>query len=240
MHDNVMVNNSRYSADFDLIMHDYCLKKFKSRIKDRRCLEMGCYHGRMTKKLSALAASLVAVDSDLSCLEYSKEYCGEQFNINFTQSAFESYEKYNEVDVIYFSHALEHVENDAELMRHIFDNMQVGADLITIVPNALSLSRQIAVNMGLLSSVYDVTDYERTIGHHRTYDLQSLENLFSNIGFSIKDRGGLMPKIFANYQYDAAISAAIIDARYLDGLFSLSDKYPEICSSIYTVCTKEM
>lgn len=239
VHDNIMVSNSRYSANFDLIMHDYCLKKFKRRIKKKKCLEMGCYHGIMTKKLSEIASSVAAVDSDPSCIKYSKAYCKGQKNVNFYLSSFEEYERYDEVDVIYFSHALEHVEDDARLIRRILDKMHVGAELITVVPNALSLSRQIAVSMGLLNSVYDVTDYEKSIGHYRTYDAINLENLFSSAGFSIKESGGVMPKIFANYQYDAAISNKIIDESYLDGLFSLSEKYVEICSSIYVICTKE-
>ena len=238
VHDNLLVNNSRYSADFDLIMHEYCLKKFISRIKGKNCLEMGCYHGKMTNKLSEIARNVVAVDNDLSCLEKSAEYCHGKTNIEFFQSDFEGFNRYSEADVIYFSHALEHVENDGGLVNKIYSKMSVGAEIITVVPNALSLSRQIAVKMRLLNSIYDVTDYEKSIGHYRTYDLKGLKSLFQEAGFAITDIGGLMPKIFANYQYDAAISYGIIDERYLDGLFALSDRYSEICSSIYVVCSK--
>ena len=237
-HENKLISGSRYAADFDYLMHDFCLERFVDDLKDKKCLELGCYHGEMTKKLAKICQSVTAVDVDEACISFSKETCRENLNVKFINSDFANFTDYNHYEVIYFSHALEHVANDVELITHINKSMSKGQILITIVPNGRSLSRQIAVNMGLMESPLQVTDFEQKIGHHRTYDAQSLSSLFIHSGMEIISKGGIMPKIFSNNQYDRCMDSSIIDLNFLNALNKLSEKYPELCASIYLVTKK--
>jgi 2-polyprenyl-3-methyl-5-hydroxy-6-metoxy-1,4-benzoquinol methylase len=239
-HENKLISGSRYAADFDYFMHDLGLERFMEDLKDKNCLELGCYHGEMTKKLARICHSVTAVDVDETCISFSEDTCRENLNVKFINSDFINFKDYSQYEVIYFSHALEHVVNDAELITHINKSMSRNQVLITIVPNGRSLSRQIAVNMGLMESPLQVTDFERKIGHHRTYDMQSLSSLFINSGMEIISKGGIMPKIFSNNQYDKCIDARIIDLNFLKALNNLSKIYPELCASIFLITKKGM
>ncbi|MDA7700426.1 class I SAM-dependent methyltransferase [Methylophilaceae bacterium] len=238
-HENLLNMGSRYAANFDYLMHDYCLKKFNDLLRDKDVLELGCYHGEMTKKLSALCKSVTALDYDNECIDRTLENCSSLNNISCIKQDFMSFRNYKDFDIIYFSHSLEHVPDDFALLKIISNNMAAGQKIITLVPNGMSLSRQIAVNMGILQNELEVTDFEKSIGHFRTYEQSSLSSLFLSAGFKLKEQGGIMPKIFSNNQFDRCLLEKIISIDFLDALNNLSDKYQEICSSIYVVAEKE-
>lgn len=234
-HGNTLDSGSRYASDFDYIMHDYCLKKFEPILKNKKCLEMGCYHGEMTFKLSEICSHITAADYDQVCIDKTLARCASKKNVAAIKSDFNTLESYGNFDVLYLSHALEHVENDIELLKHISNQIDTSTKLITIVPNGRSLSRRIAVKMKLLPEELVVTDFEKSIGHYRTYDLDSLTKLHQEAGFRILESGGIMPKIFSNNQFDKCINKGILDRRYLDALNELSPFFKDICSSIYVL-----
>ena len=238
IHSNSLMSGSRFAANFDYKMHNYHLIKFQSKMKGLNCLELGCYHGEMTKKLSTICSTVTAIDFDEVCVSKTKENCIEEESISVLQEDFFEYKHYSNHDVIYFSHSLEHIEDDQKLLELIFTQMKKGAILITVVPNGRSLSRKIAVKMGIVKSELAVTEFEKSIGHCRTYDMHSFKELFTSFKFSQLEFGGIMPKIFSNNQFDQCLDNEIIDDKFLDALFELSDELPEICSSIYTICTK--
>jgi len=238
IHSNALQSGSRFAANFDYKMHDYHLLKFQQLIQGLSCLELGCYHGEMTKKLSKVCSEVTALDFDSQCVETTIENCKQRANVSVVQGDFFDYQHYGDYDVIYFSHSLEHTKDDKELLDKIFSQMKEGAILITIVPNGTSLSRKIAVKMGIIESELVVTDFEKSIGHYRTYDMESFQKLFRSFDFQNIEFGGIMPKIFSNYQFDKSLEYNIIDDKFLDALFALSDEFCEICSSIYSVCTK--
>lgn len=237
-HENTLNSGSRYAADFDYLMHDFCMERFLEKLKGRKCLELGCYHGEMTKKLSKLCHTVTAIDIDKACINSSKMACKEHSNVSFIHSDFNDFEDYKNYDVIYFSHALEHVPDDFKLISYINSQINCNQEMITIVPNGKSLSRQIAVEMGLMKFPLEVTDFEKKIGHHRTYDIKALTNLFKEAGMTILESGGIMPKIFSNNQFDRSLQAGIIDMNFLNALNKLSAKYEELCSSIYLITKK--
>ena len=167
-HGNTLNAGSRYAADFDYLMHDFCMEKFLTTLKGRNCLELGCYHGEMTRKLSKVCLSVTAIDNDEACVSTSKLACEAHTNVSFIQSDFNDFENYKNYDVIYFSHALEHVPDDFKLISYINRQINRNQVMITIVPNGTSLSRQIAVEMGLMRSPFEITDFEKksvTIEH---------------------------------------------------------------------------
>lgn len=237
-HLNQVESGSRYAADFDYLMHEFCLKKFHDYLVDKRCLELGCYHGHMTKKLSQICKTVTAVDYDHECIDRATLYCGNFNNVDFITFDFMDFSNYAGYEVIYFSHSLEHVPDDKSLLKNISNNLSPGQKLITIVPNGRSLSRQIAVKMGLMADGLEVTEFEKNIGHYRTYDQSLLSNVFIESGFKVLTAGGIMPKIFSNGQFDKCLDNSIISYEFLDALYQLSDKYPEICSSIYVITEK--
>jgi len=236
-HENSMLMDSRYCSNFDLIMHRYITARFEGLLAKKRVIELGTYKGDMTEKIAELAEHVTCVDHDQECLNSVLKRLS-SFDLNIACCDFADFENYGDADTILFSHSLEHCTNRVQLLKKIRSKMTAGASLITIVPNGQSLSRKIAKQLGIVKQLDEVTRFEREIGHQTTYTLDTLISDMQAAGFSISDSGGLVPKIFSNYQIDQALSAGIIDLRFLDALNELSEELPHLCSSIFTVVEK--
>ena len=46
-----------------------------------------------------------------------------------------------------------------------------------------------------------------------------------------------MLKILADFQLDQLITLGILGQAQIDGLYSLGHQYPELCGSLYAVCS---
>jgi hypothetical protein len=105
------------------------------------------------------------------------------------------------------------------------------------VPNADAPSRQIAVHMGLVEHNDAVTPAEWRHGHRRTYRFDTLERDLKICGLKTVARGGIIFKALANFQFDRALEAGIIDTAYVDACHRLGLTYPALCASIYAIAT---
>lgn len=231
--ENVMQDGSRYAADFDYLMHDFVLDKVRPYFEGQTCLEMGGYKGVMSCKLLKYFPHVHTVEVVPEFCQVIREVSENRVTVH--QDDFMTFSKYDAYDTILSCHSLEHVAQDVDLLKRIKTSKRRNAKLIVVVPNALSFSRRVAVEMGLLEKPEAVTSFEQQIGHHRTYTSESLERAAELAGLKVLESGGIMPKIFSNGQYDAALSAGIIDQDFLAGCAALSDTLPSLCASIYVV-----
>ncbi len=72
------------------------------------------------------------------------------------------------------------------------------------VPNATALSRQMAVKMNLLSSLYELTENDLAHGHRRVFDKDILLALLRQSGFRVVDTRGTFLKPFSDESDDWA------------------------------------
>ena len=233
-HQNAEQDGSKYAADFDYIMHEFCMQRFSSFLVDCDVVELGCYHGHMTRILSKRAKSVIDVDIDDECLSRTGDRLANADNVTLVKAGFDEIVLENPVDSVYFSHALEHVENPVKTLEKIRAGISAKR-YIVIVPNGESLSRRIAEKLGLLQHRLTVTEFEREIGHHTTFNRGALEYVLTNAGFTVVESGGICPKIFSNGQIDKALKEGIITLDFLDALNQLSDDLPDICASTYVI-----
>jgi 2-polyprenyl-3-methyl-5-hydroxy-6-metoxy-1,4-benzoquinol methylase len=231
--ENEEQDGSRYAADFDFLMHDYVLNEIKTYFSGYSCLELGGYKGDMSLKLLNHFEDVHTVEIMEELCQAIRQRSNDQVTVH--NDDFATFQNYGDFDTILSCHSLEHVKHDVALLTHIASLKKPDAPLIIVVPNALSLSRRIAVNMGLLDAPEAVTKFEASIGHYRTYTLTALQNTVNAASLEMVASGGVMPKIFSNGQYDAAISAGIIDQDFLEACSNLSTDLPEICASIFLV-----
>ena len=68
------------------------------------------------------------------------------------------------------------------------------------------------------------------------YDRQRLNREFELAGFECIDQGGLMLKIFADYQMDELYTAGTLGDKHIEGIYQLGRAYPDLMSAIYSVC----
>ncbi|MEJ0004539.1 MAG: hypothetical protein WDN30_15075 [Pararobbsia sp.] len=98
-------------------------------------------------------------------------------------------------------------------MKRISGWLSARGRLFVAVPNARAASRQIAVNMGLISHHSAVTAAEAAHGHRVTYSMDTLSRELNEAGLRRVTDGGVFFKGLANFQLDRALEATSSRSR---------------------------
>lgn len=228
----------KYAYAFDDRMRHYMMRTFNPLFpaQTKRCLELGCYTGQLTKILSSTFPHVTAVDASQGSIEQARQRVGKA--TRFIGSTFESLDLDERFDVVFIIHTLEHVDDPISVLQRSRSWLSEGGRLFVAVPNANAASRQIAVKMGLIDSNRAVTDPERKQGHRITYALDTLERDVSAAGLQVVQRGGVFFKSLANFQFDQFTASGMLNDAYLEGCYQLGMHYPDLCASIYMVCER--
>ena len=228
------VGGRRYNYDFDAITRRYMMRAFAPFLPRGRALELGCYKGESTQWLMESYADLTVVEAAPSLVEAARDRLGE--GPRFICATFEALELEEEFDAVFLINTLEHLDDPVLVLHKIRRWLSPTGRLFVLVPNANAPSRQIAVKMGVISHNSAVTPSEAANGHRNTFSFDTLERAAREAGLGVQQRGGLIFKALANYQFDAALAAGIISDAYVEGCYQLGTQYPELTASIYLIC----
>jgi len=140
-------------------------------------------------------------------------------------------EEMDQVDLCLCSSLLHEVESPSVIL-DAAKSVTKSTGLIHInVPNAGSMHRLLAVEMGLIDSIYDASARNKALAQFHVFDHSSLMELVINTGLKVEDSGGYFIKPFSHAQMEKIIDA--IGEDVLLGLYHLGRKMPEIASEIY-------
>lgn len=101
------------------------------------------------------------------------------------------------------------------------------------VPNARSIHRLIAKEMGMISNIYELSDLQIRMQRRRVYDLELLIEAVENAGFEVLERGSYLPKFLTSGQMQEILDKGIIGEEIFYGLDQLGRYLPEYGSEIY-------
>ncbi len=231
-------NDHRYAYSFDFdVMHPFMIRSFQAFFNKGSVLELGSYKGNFTRKLLPHFDDITCVEaSDIAIKEAEKEL-GDK--VDFVNALFEELTLSKCYDNIILTHVLEHLDDPVLVLKRIHDEwLSENGRLFLVCPNANAPSRQIAVNMGLISHNTAVTPAEAEHGHRCTYTLDTLERDAVSAGLKVTHRTGIFFKALANFQWDQLLQTDIISNEYLEGCYALGQQYPDLCSSIFLLCEK--
>lgn len=99
------------------------------------------------------------------------------------------------------------------------------------VPNADSLHRQLAVDMGLMDSVDAKSARNVALDQPHVFNREAFHRLFDAAGFDVFESGGYLLKPFAHAQMEAIMP--VLGADVLDGLFAMGQRMPELAAEIF-------
>lgn len=226
-----------YSFDYD-VMHKYMLKSFMPFVKKGNALELGCFQGAFTQRLEKVFSDLTCVEASDVAIRIAEKKVNSE-HVKFVNALFEEAELGQKYDNIFLTHVLEHLDERVNVLKKIKEEWLSDEGVLFIAcPNANAASRQIAVKMDLIEHNTAVTESERAHGHRITYTLDTLEREIKQANLHINYFSGIFFKALANFQWDRLLKTDIISEDYLEGCYELGKKYPDLCSSIYFVCTK--
>jgi len=217
-----------------MAMRKLFMRTFGPFLKGGRGLELGCSDGFMTEMIAERVDRLDVVDGSKRFLELARRR--RLPNVQFVYSLFEEYETTIRYDYVFASYILEHVRDPVTVMKMAASVLAPDGLLFIVVPNARALSRQLALHMGLVTDLKELTENDRNHGHRRVYDRVAVNRHIAEAGFECVSQGGVMLKILADFQMDRLIADGTLTDRHIDGLYALGLEYPDLCGCLYSVC----
>jgi SAM-dependent methyltransferase len=213
---------------FDYILADYGFKTIKPFFKGETALELGPASGFMTKLLVKEFKTLDLVEGSADLLNEIPDHP----NVTKHCSFFENFSTDQLFDTIIMSHVLEHIADPVFVLSKVKTWLKNDGVLIISVPNAKSLHRLAAVEMGLLKSPYELNERDHQLGHYRVYSLDILQDDILKAGFTIVEKGGYFLKPVSNGQIESHWTREMID-----GFYKLGQKFSDHCAEIFVVCS---
>lgn len=105
------------------------------------------------------------------------------------------------------------------------------------VPNARSLHRLLAFEMGLINDLHSISDRQRSLQQRWTFDIQSLRKLCTSAGYQVKEEGSFFIKPFTHAQMYMLSEIGLLDQAMLVGLMRLEKHLPGMGSEIFVNLT---
>ena len=128
---------------------------------------------------------------------------------------------------------LHEVENPSLVLESVRRILPKGARLYVNVPNAQSFHRLLAMKAHLIQNQFELSDSNRRFQQHSVFDKSSILKLLKANGFRVIDSGTIFIKPFTHHQMQSLIDHKIIDENILDGLYNLTDIFPDNGSEIF-------
>jgi 2-polyprenyl-3-methyl-5-hydroxy-6-metoxy-1,4-benzoquinol methylase len=136
-------------------------------------------------------------------------------------------------DFIVLSSLLHEVEQPQQLLQALRPHCHNTSVVHVNVPNAYSLHRLLAVEMGLIDDPFELSSSQKRMQQHCTFDLDSLRELLRQQGFEVQSSGSYFIKPFTHSQMQGLCDSGFLTEAHLDGLFRLTRRMPEFGSEIY-------
>tara|TARA_R110001632_G_scaffold133590_1_gene248130 strand:- start:1778 stop:2485 length:708 start_codon:yes stop_codon:yes gene_type:complete len=215
--------------NFDYQLREFNYRAIKPFFKGEEALELGPASGYMTKSLVNDFKHLDLVEGSKELLNQIPDY----ENIAKHHSIFEDYSTEKKYDTIIMAHVLEHIKNPIEVCSRIHDWLSDDGVFLVSVPNAKSIHRIVAKEMGLLKDEYELNSRDHELGHYRVYNMEILKEHLKTAGFTIIDSGGIFLKPLSNKQIQDNWNDEMIE-----GFYKAGKHFQDYCAEIYVVCGK--
>lgn len=197
---------------------------------DSRVLELGYGDGLLTEALQQRYPRAELLEgSDLLCERARAKHA----SLVIHNALFETFAPERPYDVVLALHVLEHLDDPALILRRIGSWLAPGGRVVIVVPNRESVHRRLALKMGMIAKLDELSPRDHLVGHQRVYDFADLERDVASAGMRVRCRFGSFLKTLPNSMM-LGFSEDLLTA-----LDSVSDELPpELLANIGLVAEK--
>ena len=241
-------------ANYNTILAEYKAKSIVEHMQRGDLLDIACGDGYITHLISTYFNNVVGIDASSTHLEKAKRRMP---NATFHSVLIEDYCSNTKFSTITMIDLLEHLADPVQVLTKVYSLLSDNGRLIIHVPNAEAINRKIAVEMGSLESLEELSPFDINIaGHRRSYTLDTLTKDIENSGFKILKTGGIFFKMLSTAQMDwflenglwkeggfgwgrvGAESSKDWKKAFCDACYEIGKNYPLDCNNIFVVATK--
>jgi len=227
---NGLVKDYTDSSPYSEIKKDIIVRRMLERMPLRTGtgLQFGCANGFETGLLAQHLGQLGVVDGSSIFIERlkSEEHAP---NIAFHLALFEEFDHARTgrtYDYVSCNYILEHVFDTGGILRNIHGMMHADSLLFVTVPNRMALSRRLALEMGMVASLSDLTENDHKHGHRRTYTFTTVQQEVETAGFEVVEASGIVFKILADFQLNKLLASGFLTRDHVLGMQALAE-HPE-------------
>ncbi|MDA8950963.1 class I SAM-dependent methyltransferase [Pseudomonadales bacterium] len=139
-------------------------------------------------------------------------------------------------DFIIVSSLLHEVEDPEFILNAIKKLCHAKSVVYINVPNAKSFHRLLALEAGIISSIYSKSDNQIKFQQTHTYNLQKLEDLVIGSGYAVIESGSYFIKPFSHSQMRMLLANNVVSTEVLEGLENMIKYCPDLGSEIFLTC----
>ena len=141
-----------------------------------------------------------------------------------------------DIDFIIVSNVLQEIEDVSTFLKGLHNICSKNTIVHIVVPNAKSFHRLLAFEMGIIDSVYQLSDRNILLQQATVFDLETLSEVIKKIGFDIVKAGSSFIKPFTHQQMHDLLKHNIINETTLEGLYKMEQYMPELGAEIFVNC----
>lgn len=216
-------------------------------------LDLACNDGFITEILCSHFNHVIGVDASSIHLDNARKRLP---NVLFIESLLEDLEINEKFDCVTMLNILEHVQDPQLALIKASAFLNDEGVLIIQVPNSEAVNRKIAVLMGTLTTLDELSPWDIDIaGHRRNYDLNMLIGDVKSSGLEIVKTGGIFYKMMSMAQIDWFLENGLWDSgfgwgrvgneqkdwrsEFCKACYLYGKEYPTDCNVIYVMAKKD-
>ena len=208
-----------------------CLQRFPH----QRILEIGCAEDSIFNHLGRYE-KLVVVEPNIDFCKLLRVQVGSTENVKVINAYFEdaaSELEKEKFDFILVSSLLHELKDPAPFLSCLEKACSPDTVLHCNVPNARSFHRMLALECGLIDSLYQRSANQIRFEQPATFDVETLTALLEANGFQVFESGSYFFKPFTHRQMADLVESKILSPEVVDGLSRMTKYLPEIGAEIY-------
>lgn len=196
---------SQYEAleqEWDLVYRlniDYRIKAMAPFFQDGPALELGTGGGHCSAQLAQHFPTVDSVEGS-SVLAERLRARGLPANLTLHVARFEDFAPERRYVAVFLIQVLEHLVDPVAVLERYRHVLAPGGRVFVTVPNAQSIHRLAAVEMGLLKTADSLNEIDVGAGHQRVYTPAGLTSDLHRAGYRIVHRAGMFVKPLSNSQ----------------------------------------
>ncbi|MEK6259347.1 MAG: class I SAM-dependent methyltransferase [Planctomycetota bacterium] len=191
---------STHYATYNVILGDYIAQSVIDHIPQGTLLDLACGDGTLTKRLASHYTRVVGVDASPEHLEKARKSVP---NADFHEALIEDFQTDERFDGVVMVCLLEHVVDPVAVLRAAARFLKPSGTLMVHVPNAEAINRRIAVEMGTLATLEELSPFDINIaGHRRSYTMDTFVRDVEASGLQVTTTGGVFYKMLSTPQMD--------------------------------------
>lgn len=201
----------------------------------KRIIEIGCGREPLFQYIDWEYDCYVVVEPSENFFNNAKELSKGKDRVICYHEYFSSSDKLKEIeaDFVICSSLLHELEQPVEFLKSVAYICKANTVVHINVPNAYSLHRMIAKEIGMIEDLHDMSERNKLYQQHSVYDLETLKVVTELAGFVVIEEGTYFVKPFTHGQMYNMISNKIINEEVLDGLYQIGKFFPKNGSEIF-------